>query len=123
MEKDTGPKQPPRTRDESLQSPHPPAQVLENTPEAQEPINEEPANEEKTNSGQAKNYPDMAEKVQDHDWNNGRPEVTPEHVEPLPGHVNPEIGVDKSLRENKGEKPGDKSFEASEEVNTGQNAG
>ena len=64
-----------------------------------------------------------AEKVQDYDWNNGKPEVTPEDVETLPSHKTAEVENDEALRENKGEKPGEKPFEASEEVNTGQSAG
>ncbi|CAN5575383.1 hypothetical protein BH10BAC3_BH10BAC3_14770 [soil metagenome] len=63
------------------------------------------------------------EKVQGHDWNNGKPEVTPEAIETLATHKTPEVINDEALRENKGEKPGEHLFEASEEVNTGQSAG
>lgn len=63
--------------------------------------------------------------VQNHDWNNGKPEVTKEHQQTLDTHKaeTPEVENDKELRENKGNKDGEPVLEASEEVTTGQNAG
>ena len=123
MENEPGTKQPPRGKDESLQSPQPPKQVTATAPEVQEPVKEEAQRDEQSSSAEVKSFTNRAEKVQDYDWNNGKPEVTPDDVEPLPDHKTPEIQNDESLRENKGEKPGTDSFEASEEVNTGQSGG
>ena len=123
MENEPGTKQPPRGKDESLQSPQPPKEVTVAAPEAQETVKDEPGSEEQLSSAEKKSFINKAGKVQDYDWNNGKPEVTQEDVEPLPDHKTPEIQNEESLRENKGEKPGTDSFEASEEVNTGQSGG
>ena len=63
----------------------------------------------------------VTDKVQDHDYRNGKPEVTKEHAEA--NAQNPEIQNDRELRENKGSKPGEEVLEASEEVKTGQSGG
>jgi len=123
MQNEMRPKQPPRIIDESLHSPHPPGHVLEETPEVLNEVDENFQGDEKTNQNKRESFINKADKVQDYDWNNGKPEVTPDDVETLPEHKTPEVKNEEALRENKGEKPGDNSFNASEEVNTGQNAG
>jgi hypothetical protein len=120
MQNDTGPKQPPKKADESLITPHPPKNV-EASPEIPGVAIVPPA--EETSLQDAEELSGKAEKVQDWDWNNGRPEVTRENVPPLPSHQNPEKENEAKLRENKGNKPGEDPFEASEEVNTGQTGG
>jgi hypothetical protein len=120
MQNDTGPKQPPKKVDESLTTPHPPKNI-ELSPEAPG-VAVVPPSEEKLDQA-VDNANEGEKKVQDRDWNNGRPEVTKEEVPPLPSHQNPEKENEDSLRENKGNKPGDDPFEASEEVNTGQMGG
>ena len=123
MQNVQSPKQPPRAKDDSLESPHPPKQV-ELTPEAQEPTIGEVLDQETADDTATKNSAVAEkEKVQDYDWNNGKPEVTPYEVDELPSHKNPEVKNEEALRENKGTKPGEKVFNASEEVETGQNAG
>ena len=119
MQNEAGPKAPPKIPGESLETPHPPAKV-EAGPEEKGVAVEINKPENEAESIPAGEVPG---KVQDMDWNNGRPDVTPEDVEPLPSHKNPKTENDASLRENKGEKPGTDSFEASEEVNTGQSGG
>ena len=118
MQNEQGPKSPPKIQDESLTTPHPPVKV-EAGPE-ENGVVVDLNNLQSTGDPDAGNIP---AKVQDMDWNNGKPEVTPDDVEKLPAHKNPEAENEALLRENKGEKPGDDSFEASEEVNTGQSGG
>lgn len=120
MHNDTSPKVPPKIKDDSLGSPQPPKSGEMATEKdgvtMVPPTGEMPAEDV---SGLVNNQ----EKIQDRDWNNGRPEVTKEEVPPLPSHQNPEKQNEASLRENKGNKPGEDPFEASEEVNTGQSGG
>lgn len=120
MQNDPGPKQPLKKADEALSTPHPPKNV-ETTPEPEGVALVPPSQAKQAEIITASEEND--EKVQDRDWNNGRPEVTREDVPPLPSHQNPEKENEKSLRENKGNKEGEKPFEASEEVNTGQSGG
>jgi hypothetical protein len=124
MQNDSGPKQPSISNEDNLHTPQPPKNVFVEMPEMPEAVAMEDHDDSQNDINSKENEtPIPAEKVQDYDWNNGKPEVTPELVETLPSHQNPEVSNDKSLRENKGEKPGDDSFEASEEVNTGQSGG
>lgn len=117
-----GPKQPPKAKDDSLQSPHPPKQV--EAPEVQENDVVETENTHQQDQLEKRSeIKGTTDKVQDHDWNNGRPEVTPDNEEVLEAHKTPEVKNDESLRKNKGNKDGEKVMEASEEVETGQNSG
>ncbi|MES2649790.1 MAG: hypothetical protein V4717_23125 [Bacteroidota bacterium] len=123
MQNEPGPKQPSVSKDDNLHTPQPPKNVFVEMPEVQDAVAVGEGDEKNERSELENKVPAPAEKVQDYDWNNGKPEVTPDPVETLPSHKTPEVKNDESLRENKGEKPGDNSFEASEEVNTGQSGG
>src|ERR1044071_5822191 len=98
MEKDSL-KQPPKAKDDSLQSPQPPKQV--EPPEVQKNDIADQENGQEEDQVEIKG---TTEKVQDHDWNNGKPEVTPDEKEVLDAHKTPEVQNDESLRENKGNK-------------------
>lgn len=123
MQNENGPKSPPKTEDVSLRAPHPP-RPEDISPEVQDNITlKEGADKEAAVVMPDAPADEMPEKVQDLDWNNGRPEVTDREVTQLPSHQTAEIANGEALRENKGTRPGDKPFEASEEVATGQSGG
>jgi hypothetical protein len=116
----------PKTTEAELNAPTPPNQVKDNGSNS---VNQkvEPTSSEET---VINNNPDkVAEpKVQNHDWNNGKPEVTKEAKPKLDTHKK-DLGKtadelnDEDLRKNKGNKEDEPVLEASEEVNTGQNTG
>jgi hypothetical protein len=125
MKNEGGSKQSTVAKDHSLQSPQPPKQV-EPRPARQDSGNrgrDDKNKQDELNAKSSEIVKGPAKKVQDHDWNNGRPEVTPNDENVLDSHKTPEIKNEESLRENKGNKQGENVFEASEEVETGQNAG
>ena len=114
-------------KEEELKVPTPPDQVKQQTSggaNAQQ-VEATPSEETVIN-----NNPDQEpnEKVQDYDWNNGKPEVTKEFTPKLDthkdeAHKTADQKNDEDLRKNKGNEEGEPVLEASEEVNTGQNSG
>lgn len=109
-----------------LKVPTPPQQVKQNEgSSAGQTVEATPSEETVIN-----NNPDTEpnEKVQDYDWNNGKPEVTKEFTPKLDAHKDEAHKTadqrnDEDLRKNKGNEEGQPVLEASEEVNTGQNSG